>query len=281
MHDGGLICSGVYGMAQLKTILELENIHFSYETGKPVLSNVNFSLQEGEKLGLIGYNGSGKTTLLHIIMGLLKPSSGIIRVLGKQVVSRKDFVEVRRRIGFVFQNADDQLFSPTVLEDVAFGPLNLGKSPKEARMMAMEILEMLNLKGFENRITHKLSGGEKKLVSLATVLVMQPKALLLDEPTTGLDEDAWFRIQSLLNHLDIGAVIVSHEYDFLAGTTRKIYSITGGRIVFDGDASTLHGHLHRHAEIRHPHQYTRPDSGNDRNESKSAPNGLIPSVNRR
>jgi cobalt/nickel transport system ATP-binding protein len=251
MHDNGPACPGVCGMAELKSIIELENIHFCYEAEKPVLNNLTFSLHEGEKVGLIGYNGSGKTTLLHLIMGLLKPSSGTIRVLGKRVDAKKDFLEVRRRIGLVFQNADDQLFSPTVLEDVAFGPLNLGKSPKEARMMAMEILERLNLRGFENRITHKLSGGEKKLVSLATVLVMRPAALLLDEPTTGLDEDAWLRIASLLAHLDISTVVVSHEYDLLAGTTQKIYSMKGGRIEFDGDAGILHGHLHRHPAARH------------------------------
>ena len=122
-------------------------------------------------------------------------------------------------------------------------------------MMAMETLERLNLKGFEDRIIHKLSGGEKKLVSLATVLVMQPKALLLDEPTTGLDEDARARIESLLNHLDISYVIVSHEYDFLAETTRKIYSIKAGQIAFDGDSSVLHSHYHKHRAGRHPHQH--------------------------
>jgi len=239
----------------LTMIIELENICFSYERGKPVLDNLSFSLPVGEKLGLIGYNGSGKTTLMHVIMGLLKPSSGIIRVLGKSIETRKDFQEVRRNIGFLFQNSDDQLFSPTVLEDVAFGPLNLGKSPREARKMAMEFLEKLNLKGFEDRITHRLSGGEKKLVSLATVLVMQPKALLLDEPTTGLDEEAWLRIESLLKQLDISYIIVSHEYDFLARTTQKIYSMKAGRIVYDGDASTLHAHLHRHPAAGHPHHH--------------------------
>ncbi len=246
-------------MDQLRNIIELEDICFSYETGKPVLDHLTFALPEGEKLGLIGYNGSGKTTLMHIIMGLVKPSSGVIRLEGKPVVTKKDFMEVRRRIGFLFQNADDQLFSPTVLEDVAFGPLNLGASPKEAREMAMETLAQLNLQGFEDRITHKLSGGEKKLVSLATVLVMQPDALLLDEPTTGLDEDARSRIEALLNHLDISTVIVSHEYDFLARTTRKIYSMKAGRIVFDGDASTLHAHLHRHPAAGYPHVHERSD----------------------
>jgi len=247
-------------MAELKTVVELENIYFGYEGGETVLNGLSFSLHEGEKIGLIGYNGSGKSTFLHVIMGLLKPSSGKIRVLGKPVMTRKDFLEVRRQIGLVFQNADDQLFSPTVLEDVAFGPLNLGKSPRKARRMAMETLEKLNLQGLEHRIANKLSGGEKKLVSLATVLVMEPMALLLDEPTTGLDEEARVRITKLLNHLDIAMVIVSHEYDFLAEMTHRIYSMKGGRIEFDGDADTLHGHLHRHPTTRHPHQVGDLDS---------------------
>jgi len=188
----------------MKPIVQLEDIYFGYEAGETVLNGLSFSLHEAEKIGLIGYNGSGKSTLLHIVMGLLKPSSGTIRVLGKPVMTRKDFLEVRRQIGLVFQNADDQLFSPTVLEDVAFGPLNLGKSPREARRMAMETLEELNLNGLEHRIAHKLSGGEKKLVSLATVLVMKPIALLLDEPTTGLDEDARFRITAPHSQCEAG-----------------------------------------------------------------------------
>ncbi|MCJ7594134.1 MAG: energy-coupling factor ABC transporter ATP-binding protein, partial [Desulfobacterales bacterium] len=224
-------------MGEDSVIIQLENIVFSYAGGKPVLDDLCFTLEEGTKLGLIGHNGSGKTTMLHIIMGLLKPSSGTIRVLGKPIETKKDFLDVRRKIGFLFQDADDQLFCPTVLEDIAFGPLNLGKSPTEARKMAMETLERLNLKGFEERVTHKLSGGEKKLVALATVLVMQPKALLLDEPTIGLDEETNIRIITLLNSLDISYVIVSHEYDFLARTTRDIYSVQNGQIVYDGDSS--------------------------------------------
>jgi len=121
--------------------------------------------------------------------------------------------------------------------------------------MAMEILERLNLKGFEERVTHKLSGGEKKLVALATVLVMEPKALILDEPTTGLDEDTNIRIITLLNQLDISYVIVSHEYDFLAQTTREIYGIHDGRISYRGDSNTLHSHYHKHlmGKFRHHH----------------------------
>ena len=242
-------------MGKNSVIIQLENIAFSYAGGKPVLDNLCFTLEEGTKLGLIGHNGSGKTTMLHIIMGLLKPSSGTIRVFGKPIETKKDFLDVRRNIGFLFQDADDQLFCPTVLEDIAFGPLNLGKSPTEARQMAMETLERLNLKGFEERVTHKLSGGEKKLVALATVLVMQPKALLLDEPTTGLDEDTNIRIITLLNSLDISYVIVSHEYDFLARTTRHIYSVQNGQIVYNGDSSALHSHYHMHPTARTPHHH--------------------------
>jgi len=243
-------------MGENSVIIQLENISFSYAGGKPVLDDLCFTLEEGAKLGLIGHNGSGKTTLLHIIMGLLKPTSGTIRAFGKPVETKKDFLDVRRKIGFLFQDADDQLFCPTVLEDIAFGPLNFGKSPTEARKMAMETLKRLNLKGFEERVTHKLSGGEKKLVALATVLVMEPKALILDEPTTGLDEDTNIRISTLLNQLDISYVIVSHEYDFLAQTTREIYSMQNGQIVYNGDSSTLHSHYHQHlmGKISHHHE---------------------------
>jgi len=242
-------------MGENNIVIQLENVCFSYPNGASVLDSLQFKLREGEKLGLIGPNGSGKTTFLHIIMGLLKPSFGTIRIFGKAVETEQEFREVRQKVGFLFQNADDQLFSPTVLEDVAFGPLNLGKKPKEAREVSLKTLKDLNLEGFEDRVTHKLSGGEKKLVALATVLVMQPEALLLDEPTTGLDEDTSKRIIDILNRLDISYVIVSHEYDFLARTTDDIYSMQTGIIVYDGVSDNLHSHYHRHAVGKAPHDH--------------------------
>ncbi len=234
----------------------MEDVCFSYP-GSPrkVLDHIRFELKKGEKTGLIGHNGSGKTSLLHLIMGLLPMSSGRMRIFGEPVKNEKDFYTVRQKIGLLFQNADDQLFSPTVLEDVAFGPLNLGKSPQEAREMSEKTLAELNLKGFENRVTHKLSGGEKKLVSLAAVLVMQPEVLLLDEPTTGLDESTRERIIAVLNGLDISCIIVSHEYDFLAQTTRVIYSMKEGRIEYNGDAAALHTHYHSHTAGKYPHAH--------------------------
>jgi cobalt/nickel transport system ATP-binding protein len=242
-------------MAGNGTIIELEDIGFSYPTGEVVLEKVNFRLGQRERVGLIGPNGSGKTTLLHILVGLLSATSGVLKVFGKPVRTERDFRKVRERVGLVFQNADDQLFSPTVLEDVAFGPLNLGKAPQEARELSLNTLEKLNLSGFEDRVTHNLSGGEKKLVALATVMVMEPDVLLLDEPTTGLDERTNQRIMDILNSLDISYIIVSHEYDFLARTTRHIFRMKGGTVRYDGDSTTLHSHYHRHPAGEIPHEH--------------------------
>jgi cobalt/nickel transport system ATP-binding protein len=217
-------------------LIDLENICFSYPGRGQVLHDLNFRLRSGERLGLIGPNGSGKSTLMHLLMGLLQPDSGTIRLFGKPMQGEKDFREARQKLGFVFQHADDQLFSPTVIEDVAFGLLNMGKSPEDAVALSRQMLEKLNLQGFEERITYKLSGGEKKLVSLATVLVMEPSVLLLDEPTTGLDEPTVERIAAVLNELEIGYVVVSHEFDFLCRTTSGIYAMRGGQVSYQSDS---------------------------------------------
>jgi cobalt/nickel transport system ATP-binding protein len=241
-------------MDENNIILKLENICFGYPgTGRKILDQLNFTIRTGEKLGLIGPNGSGKSTLLHIVMGLLKPDSGHVEFLGQRPQTEKDFRHIRRQVGLVFQNADDQLFSPTVLEDVAFGPLNMGKSPEQALEMSMDILKDLNLDGFENRITHQLSGGEKKLVALATVLVMEPKVLFLDEPSTGLDDSTREHIIDILNRLDITFVMVSHEYDYLARTTQKIYSLNNGKIDYCCNSEDLHTHYHSHPAGKIPH----------------------------
>jgi cobalt/nickel transport system ATP-binding protein len=233
----------------------MNDISFSYPPDRRALDKIHFELSGGQRLGLIGPNGSGKTTLLQLIMGLLRPDSGTIELFGKPAETEEDFRKARERIGFLFQNADDQLFSPTVIEDVAFGPLNQGRPPEEAREMSLKTLDELNLKGFEERVTHRLSGGEKKLIALATVLVMRPRVLLLDEPTTGLDENTVVRIIEILKDLEISYIIVSHEYDFLAQTTRQIYSMQKGKIFFDGDSSNLHSHYHRHPGGKVPHDH--------------------------
>ncbi len=234
-------------MEKNELIINLEDITFSYPGGAPVLDKLNFKLHRGNRIGLMGPNGSGKTTLVHIVMGLLKPSAGRIEIFEKPAVTEKDFRKVRGKIGLLFQDADDQLFSPTVLEDVAFGPLNLGKSQDEAMDIARNTLKFLGLDGFEDRITYKLSGGEKKLVSLATILAMEPEVLLLDEPISGLDDKTKATLKNVLLDLDLSYILISHEIDFLAEITDSIYTMENGEILIDQE---IHVHQHVHA---HPH----------------------------
>ena len=238
-------------------IIDLHDVSFSYPGRVPILDQLNLSFYQGDRMGLMGPNGSGKTTLFHVIMGLLKPSSGSMEVFGRPVQEEKDFGEVRQKIGLLFQDADDQLFSPTVLEDVAFGPLNLGKSQDEAKAIARRTLESLGLTGFEERITHKLSGGEKRLVSLATVLAMEPDVLLLDEPTTGLDETTEGRLVEILRRLDLSFIVVSHNMDFLMKTTEFISYMARGKISLDEESIPhTHIHIHKHGRYEHKHNHS-------------------------
>ncbi len=235
-------------------LLELRDISYTYPgTAEETLSHVNFTLTD-ERIGLIGANGSGKTTFFQLIMGLIRPQSGELFFQGKMVHSEKDFQELRRTIGFLFQNSDDQLFSPTVLEDVAFGPLNMGASPDEAKEISIKTLEKLGLKDFEDRITHKLSGGEKKLTALATILSMQPKLLLLDEPSNNLDPATRERLINILRGLDQAHIIISHDMDFLASTCAQLYTIEH-RQLHRCDQKQVHSHEHLHPYGDKPHQH--------------------------
>ena len=235
-------------------IINLKDICFSYPAGQPVLDNLNFQFYRGDRIGLVAPNGSGKTTFFHLVMGLNTPTSGSIELFGKAVTSNKDFEEARRRIGFLFQDPDDQLFSPTVLEDVAFGPLNLGKSKEDAVGIARQTLAELGLAGFEDRITFKLSGGEKRLVSLATVLAMKPEVLLLDEPLNALDINTSKKIADIIANLDLSYIVISHDIDFALYTTDKICTIVDGKIHYEEEAH-VHVHRHLHPHGHHPHQH--------------------------
>ncbi len=210
-------------------MIRLRNIRFRYNS-RYVLDGLDFSVNPGDRIGLVGPNGSGKTTLCHIIMGLLSPDSGEVEIFGDSRKTESDFRQIRGRIGFLFQDADDQLFCPTVLEDVAFGPLNMGKSPEEAKRIVHETLSSLHLDGFADRVTYRLSGGEKRLVSLATVLAMDPEILILDEPTTGLDEETTERLISILNDSNLTYILISHDRDFVSRTTNTILQIREGTI---------------------------------------------------
>jgi cobalt/nickel transport system ATP-binding protein len=235
-------------------LINLEGISFNYPGGPQVLSNLDFHFHRGDRMGLIAPNGSGKTTLLHLIMGLLKPCAGRIEIFGKPAKDEKDFTDVRRRIGLLFQDADDQLFSPTVLEDVAFGPLNLGKPKNEAIQIAQKTLTFLGLNGFEDRITFKLSGGEKRLVSLATVLAMEPEILLLDEPINGLDMKTKAKLKEIMSSISLSYLLISHDFDFLAEIVDAIYTMEDGKILLDKELH-LHEHVHAHEHGVIPHRH--------------------------
>lgn len=220
-------------MVNSDVIIRLQGVSFAYPGNPsklPVLDNLNLEIRSGERVGLIGSNGSGKSTLFHLIMGLLRPGRGEIELFGKERLDEKDFRRVRGRIGFLFQDSDDQLFCPTVAEDVAFGPLNLGNSGEEAMSTVHEVLGRLGLDGFEDRLTYKLSGGEKRLVSLATVLAMKPEVLILDEPTTGLDDETVERITNLLIDSNLTYIVASHNETFLEKTTNVVYRLVQGTI---------------------------------------------------
>jgi cobalt/nickel transport system ATP-binding protein len=218
---------------------------------REVLRGVDFSLYPGERVALIGANGAGKSTFLHLLVGLHRARAGELRLFGAARRTEADFVPVRAQVGLVFQQVDDQLFCPTVLEDVAFGPLNLGRSPSEARADAERTLAALGLDGFAERVTYRLSAGEKRLVALATVLAMQPQVLLLDEPTTGLDHASEARLLDHLDGLDQAMVIVSHDQAVLERLATRAVGLEQGRMT----DLILHRHDHSHA---HTHWHARP-----------------------
>ena len=210
-------------------LLECKAVEFSYPE-RSVLKGIDLRIGEGEKIGLTGPNGAGKTTLLRIFMGLERPQAGEILFRGKPCQSEEDWRKLRREVGLVFQDPDDQLFCPTVEEDLAFGPLNLGISREEVKQRVRTTLEQLGLKGFEKRITYRLSGGEKRLIALGTVLTMSPRLILLDEPTGDLDPQNIKKITTLLAALPVSLLVVSHDLEFLKAICQRIFCLKDGKL---------------------------------------------------
>jgi len=211
-------------------LIQLRNVSFAYEPERGVLDGADLAVGPGERVGLLGANGSGKTTLLHLIVGLLEIGSGTIEAFGRPRKTERDFHEVRCLAGLLFQDPEDQLFCPTVVEDVAFGPINLGLAHDDALDVARRTLADLGLAGYEDRITYKLSGGEKRLVALGTVLAMEPEVLLLDEPVSGLDEEATARVIDVLARLPQAMLIVSHNRPMLAKMVTRSLCLSGGKL---------------------------------------------------
>ena len=223
----------------MDSLIRFRDVCFSYTPTRPVLDGACFDLRAGERVGLIGTNGCGKTTLLHLIVGLLQPCGGEIVAFGSARQRERDFLEVRRRAGLLFQDADDQLFCPTVAEDVAFGPVNLGYDREQIHAVVHETLAWLGMDGFEDRITYELSAGEKRLVALATVLAMRPEALLLDEPSANLDARARRRLVESLDARDEAMLVASHDLELMSRVCGRVICLSEGRIATFDSADTF------------------------------------------
>jgi len=215
-------------------LLEVKNLTYCHANGIKALDNVSLELREGENLALLGPNGSGKTTLLLHLNGTLK-GLGSVRVTGLEV-TKQNLREIRRRVGLVFQDADEQLFMPTVLEDVMFGPLNLGLSVGEAESRAVHVLKDVGITAdLLGRAPFNLSAGEKRRVALAGVLVMEPQLLLLDEPTTSLDPPGQRALLELLRAVRQPKVIATHDVHFARALSSRAGFLDRGRLVADGE----------------------------------------------
>ena len=215
-------------MPSEETLIALKDLTFAYPGGPPVLKGLNLEFKAGETLGLSGANGTGKSTLLFLIMGLIKAQGGTVEIFGRLRREERDFQDIRPRLGFVFQDANDQLFCPTVADDLAFGPLNLGLEHEEIHRRVAAALDCLGLAGFERRVTYDLSGGEKKLVAIGAALTLKPRLLILDEPTAALDPGTVARLEGILAASGLPALIVSHDQDFLSRVTTRRLAIADG-----------------------------------------------------
>jgi len=196
-------------------VLESKGLCYRYPCGKAALTGLDLRVMRGRKLAVLGANGSGKTTLFLCLNGILRPQSGALALRGRPVsYARRDLLEWRRRVGVVFQEADDQVVAGTVMQDVAFGPLNLGLSHQEARARAAEVLQALKIEHFRDRPTHELSHGERKLVAIAGVLAMRPEVVILDEPTSGIDPEGAQQVLRVLETVhDQGATLAISTHD--------------------------------------------------------------------
>jgi len=219
-------------------VLRLQEIHFAYQKASPVFTGLNLQVRRGERLGIIGPNGAGKSTLLLLLNGLLKPEEGRVEVLG-ETISPESEMKVRQTVGLVFQNPEDQLFCPTVFDDVAFGPLNFGLSKEQVTARVRQALNEVGLSHFEERSTFNLSFGEKKLVALATALSMQPEIVALDEPTSNLDAIHRRKIMRWVSQNGRTCLITSHDLDMIYDTCQRTIILNRGQIVADGPSEQI------------------------------------------
>ena len=213
-------------------VIQIDNLSFTYPDGQPALSNLSLTVAHGESVAIIGPNGAGKSTLLLHLNGILR-SNGTVRVFGRQL-NDKNLRWVRSRVGLVFQDPDDQLFSPTVFDDVAFGPINMGYAEAEVNRAVSQALEWVNMIGYERRSSHHLSIGERKRIAIATVLSMNSQILALDEPSGNLDPRSKWSLIELLRRLPMTKIVATHDLELVRALCSRTVILDRGRIVSDG-----------------------------------------------
>lgn len=218
--------------------VEVRQLHYSYPDGREAIRNISLSIHHGESVGIIGANGAGKSTLLLLLTGILFPSSGEVLV-GDIHVTRKTLPMIRQRLGMVLQDPDDQLFLPTVYDDVAFGPRNYGLNDQEVGERVQRALETVGISYLSHRAPFKLSGGEKRAASIATVLSLDPDILIMDEPTTGLDPRSRRKLIHLLDSFDHTKIIASHDLEMVLATCSRVILMEDGEIAASGPTAVL------------------------------------------
>ncbi|MCM1496978.1 MAG: energy-coupling factor ABC transporter ATP-binding protein [Clostridium sp.] len=218
--------------------IECKKVSFSYQRDRRVLCDICLSVKQGESIGLIGANGVGKSTFLKLLVGLLDGYEGEIYVDG-QSVNRKNLSEIRQKVGYVFQDSDSQLFMSTVYEDVAFGPRNYGCSEEETEQRVIEALQKVNIEHLRDRQIYRMSGGEKKLAAIATILSMEPQVILLDEPSIALDPRNRRNLIEILRGMPETQIIASHDLDMVLDTCERTVLLAEGRIIRQGETRAL------------------------------------------
>ena len=218
-------------------MIEFRNVSFSYDNGRPVVENLSFSIGRGETVGLIGANGAGKSTIMKLLLGLVT-GQGEITVDGLPM-NKQNIPGIRQKIGFVLQDSDNQMFMPTVYEDMIFGPRNYGLSKEQAEQRVDDVLNRLGLTELKHRYNHKISGGEKRMAAIATILAMEPEVILMDEPSTALDPVNRRTVINTINTLPQTKLIASHDLDMILDTCGRVILLSHGKIVADGSAETI------------------------------------------
>lgn len=218
--------------------IELNGVCFSYQNDRDVLHDIDLSIEHGKSVGLIGANGAGKSTMLKLLVGLLTGYRGAIQVLGLPV-EKKNLVDIRKKMGYVFQDSDSQLFMSTVYEDVAFGPRNYGYPEEIVQQRVMEALQKVHLENLKDRQIYRMSGGQKKLAAIATILSMEPEIVLFDEPTIALDPKNRRNLISILNEMTETKIIASHDLDMILDTCEETILLADGKVICHGKTEDI------------------------------------------